>query len=260
MSTPPKPTDRSGLWIARITSPLFMLGLAFTMLVEGFYAGHLVIAQKEVLGYVATGLCVAGLGYLLIETWLGNNSPHLFAWIAWTLVDFVAWYNSMTNGGGAGAWSLLALTILTALITAAIVRQWRNGVADYDFGMFDLACVIGGVASFGLMTVLQLGLFPGLVATLTRSLPPAVAGSLSIIAATITEAFATGYTIKNLRQNPYAETRVNYSFNIPRHLVSLFALGAYSFTTLVFPISLFFMNSLTVAAIWWYRRSGPPTA
>jgi hypothetical protein len=79
-------------------------------------------------------------------------------------------------------------------------------------------------------------------------------GPISIIAATATDVFAFGPTLKKVWRHPRTEPASNYTLNTIRQTIVVGAIGSYNFVTLIFPVTLIFFNGLTVVTILWRRR------
>lgn len=216
-----------------VTLGLFLAGFAGAFFLHSGTWTEL--TAKALIGYVTAGLSVSGLGYCAIVAIWGNNRPHLYSWLIWTIVNAVAWYNQWTHEAGPGAWSTLAMTILSGIVFLIAAYQYVAKISHEKITALDQWCLGGAVLS-----ILFLIFFN--------------TGPLSIIVASITDALAFIPTLKKVWAAPHSETPVNYTLNTIRHTIALFAMQSYNFVTLLFPVSLIVLNALTAGTIIFRKR------
>ena len=61
----------------------------------------------------------------LLTTLKGTNKPHIFTWVIWSLLTFIAFAAQVAGGAGPGAWVTGATGIICVIITAAALRTGR---------------------------------------------------------------------------------------------------------------------------------------
>lgn len=72
--------------------------------------------MKEVIGAFTVILAFAGLIPYIFDILRGKTKPHVFTWVVWALVTFLAFLAQWRSGGGAGSWT----TGITGLLTIFI--------------------------------------------------------------------------------------------------------------------------------------------
>lgn len=217
-----------------LKSAFFRLLVMVILFIAGFTGAWLLRGSaladspaKAIIGFMTAGLSVSGLGYCAVAAVWGNSRPHVYSWLIWTIVNAVAWYNQWTHGAGAGAWSTLVMTILSGVVFLIAAYQYISRISDDKITPVDQWCLAGAFISIVFLMIFK-------------------AGPASIVVAVITDALAFIPTLKKAWTAPGSETSANYLINTLRHIIALFAMQSYNFVTLLFPVSLIFLNALTV--------------
>jgi hypothetical protein len=211
-----------------LTGVLFCVGFAAAVLINQHAVGP--FSFKRIIGYVTVALSVSSLGHFILDALWGKSKPHLYSWLIWTVVNGIAWFNQWTHQAGPGAWSTLVMTILSGAIFCIALYQYFSKTSDHHLTILDQWCLGGAAISIVFLVIFK-------------------TGPISIFAATVTDVFAFGPTIKKVWRHPHSEPLSNYSLNTLRHTIALSAMDSYNFVTLLFPISLIFFNGITVIAI-----------
>jgi hypothetical protein len=161
----------------------------------------------------------------------GLTKPHPFTWFGFSLLNGITFVAQVVTGGGAGAW----VTLITAFGTLGIaLLSLTKG--EKDITRFDITCFLGAIASIAMWK-------------LTAS--PLVAVIIVVIADVLT--FLPTYRKAYLR--PYQETATLYFMSVIKYVVSVFALGTFTFTTALFPVAMAVANGLIVIILLVRRGS-----
>ncbi len=72
---------------------------------------------------------------------------------------------------------------------------------------------------------------------------------LAVIAVTVADLFGFVPTFRKAFQKPFEETIIEYEMSAFKWFISIFALGAISLTTVLYPVSLIITNGLFVAMV-----------
>lgn len=186
---------------------------------------------KIVLGFIAIGMTIwAHIPYLL-QTFKGVNRPHIFTWIIWSLLGFIAFAAQLSGGGGIGAWVTGVTGLLCILITVAAFRSGEKHITRSDWVMF-----LTGLSSIPVWMVTSDPL-------------------LAVIIVTAVDVSAVYPTFRKSWLKPWEENSFMYGFNIPRHICSIASLQILSPVTVIYPAALLLMNIVMYGMLKLRRRS-----
>lgn len=188
--------------------------------------------------------------------------PHPFSWAIWGFVTGIAWWIQHSQGGGAGSWVTLFTSFVCFLITAVTYsksrrrhsfQEWAHQFSAWDW----IQLVIGllAAACYGLA-----GLRP-VAATLEGISFTHYAGSylvahrpaLSAILATIADVIGYGPTLRKGWERPNSDVALSFWLNSWKFIPALFAMGARTIATCLYPATLVVMNA-GVALMLHHRR------
>lgn len=150
--------------------------------------------------------------------WNGTARPHIFSWIPWTVTTGIAFFLSVTNGGGDGSW---ILGVQTLCCFAVLVYALRNG--ERRINTIDRITLTG--------TILVV-----LFYALTRN------AILSVLFVTFIEILGYAPAFKSSYRKPHIEPELAYLFAAIGLIFSIGAIDTYSFVTLFYPLSLIIAN------------------
>ncbi|HSX28769.1 MAG TPA: hypothetical protein VLF60_04960 [Candidatus Saccharimonadales bacterium] len=216
-----------GVWILSIG--LFIIGFVLAAGVSS--TTPTAFTAKVLVGWVTVGLSTAGLGHFALDALWGKSRPHLYSWLIWSIMNAIVWLNQWSHAAGPGAWSTFMMMVLSAVIFVIALWQWRTGTADHKLTTMDQWCFGGAIASIVILVLYS-------------------TGPISILAATITDGLAFASTYRKIWSHPSSEPASNYTLNTIRQSLVIAAIGSYNFVTLAFPVSLIFLNVITVVLIY----------
>lgn len=185
---------------------------------------------KIILGYLS--VVVALIAYIpyFRDIFNGKTKPHVFSWLIWGLINVIAFFALLVSHGGAGAW-VTAVTALACLTIATL--SFQNG--EKSFSTFDWICLAGALLAI-LMWIMT-------------SQP-----LLAIILVSITDAIGFVPTFRKSYYKPHEETVATYALSVLKNVSALFALGSFTFTTMLFSSYLVLANTALVSMLLIRRK------
>lgn len=175
---------------------------------------------KEILGFLAAILSIALHIPYLIQTLKGTNKPHIFTWIIWTILTWIAFFGQYVGEAGPGAWVTASTGLICLIITAAACKNGEKYITQSDWIMFSLE-----FRSIPLWAITNTPL-------------------LSMILITTIDCSAFYPTFRKSWIKPFEENSFMYGANIPRHLISIMAISNFSIITVIYPAALLLMNAV----------------
>lgn len=178
------------------------------------------------------------LSYLpyLLAIYRGTNRPHLFSWLIWTLVTIVVVAAQLSGNAGPATLVTATTCFLCALITYLAFKQGEKNITFSDWVM--------------------------LGASLT-AIPVWIMTSDPFWSVVIVTAINTAAYIPTFRKawrKPFEEHILMYAINIPRHMLTIAATQVYSFTNLLYPVSVVLACILLFGSLQYRRyQLGHPT-
>jgi hypothetical protein len=185
--------------------------------------------MSEVYGSLSVIMAIASYIPYLIATIRGTNKPHLFSWVLWSLLTWIAFAIQTLSGAGPGAWASGVTAFCCLAIAIASLRHGEKTITRGDWVAF-LA---------GLLTI-----------------PLWLAANDPTIAAvlvTIIDLFGFYPTFRKSWHKPREEMAITHFLSLIKHLLSINALTTVSVPTAFYPAALFLANVLLVAMILFRR-------
>ncbi len=186
---------------------------------------------KTLLGLCAVAMTVAAHVPYLLTTLKGTNKPHIFTWVIWSLLTFIAFAAQVAGGAGPGAWVTCATGIICVIITAAALRTGERDITRGDWVMF-----LAGLAAIPAWLVTDDPFW-----------------SVLIVVGIDCSAFWP--TFRKSWAKPHEENSFMYGFNIPRHMIALSALHEVSLITALYPAALLAMNIIMYGMLKIRRKA-----
>ena len=187
--------------------------------------------SPEIWGIVSIILALVSLVPYIWVTIKGNNKPHLFTWIIWTLLTGIAFALQYTEGAGAGAWSGFITTILCLIITILAIKYGEKNITRSDWIVFIAALV---ALPIWLMTDNAL---------------------LAVIWVSVIDSIGFIPTFRKSWIKPYEEMLLHPIIAGIKHITILLALETISPSTVVYSTSMVVMNCLMVAMLIFRRMT-----
>ena len=168
-----------------------------------------------------------------------RTRPHVFSWVIWSLLAWIAFVIQVVAGAGPGAWSSGFSAFCCLVITVASFWHGEKSASRYDWLIF-----IAGLLAIPLWI-------------LTKD--PTASAIL------VTGIYASGFysTLVKTWHRPHEELTLTYNLNAIKQALSLLALKTVNIPTALYPAALLFLNLVLVAEVAWRRRTiksdmGPP--
>ncbi len=186
--------------------------------------------SKEVLWIISVLLTLIGYAVYFRDMYKWITKPHIFSWLVWWLLTWIAYFASFSDGWGSGSW-VLGISSLACLIIAALGT--RNGYAYITKSD-------------------KIALFASLFSLLLRYLTEDPL--LSVILISLVDAWSFLPTFRKGRIYPHEETASSYFYAGLKFVIAMFALGNYSLITVLYPASLILMNWAFLLLLFYRRR------
>src|SRR2546430_8172016 len=169
---------------------------------------------KSFVGIAAVGLNLLAFWPYIGDTLRGKTKPHMYSWLAWTLITGMLFAGQVAGRAGPGAW---ATGCTTALDLVVFILSIRRGTTDITRS--DRMCLGGALAAL-------------IGWVLSDSL------TLSIVLVTIVDTLAFVPTVRKTLKAPEGETFITYPISSLRCLLSVFAITQYSVITCLYPLAM----------------------
>ena len=182
-------------------------------------------------------LIVAVISYTpyTISIFRGRTKPHAFTWVIWAALTTIAFTAQIAEGAGPGAWA----TGFTALVSFCFV-----GLAlfkgEKDITRSDWITFLSGIAAIPLWYTMDSPLY-------------------AVILITVIDALAFYPTFRKSWYKPSEELPITYILSAVKFALALAALQTFNWTTVLYPASLVFMNSIFVVMVTLRRRALSPS-
>jgi hypothetical protein len=160
----------------------------------------------------------------------GGNNPCIFTWIPLTVIICFGLYAQLKTGAVWGA-AVTGVTALNCIAVAIISIFCEKSKPEWS----DWVCFIGA-----LIAIVWWRISNGLV--------------VPVIIVSFADAIAFFPTWKRGYKNPFGETMWMWFLNCIKYVFGIMALGAYSITTLLFPLTVAMVNGIFVIIILSRRK------
>jgi hypothetical protein len=161
-----------------------------------------------------------------------RTKPHVFSWVIWTLLTWIAFAIQVFSGAGPGAWATGFTAFCTTIIAIVSLRHGEKNITRSDWATF--------IAS--LLTI------PLWIA--------AKDPTASAILVTVIDCFGFYPTFRKSWHKPHEEFVTTHFLSLIKHALSIFALTTISIPTAFYPAALLVMNILLVGMIAGRRYVG----
>jgi len=173
---------------------------------------------KNFLGVCAIIIGFIGYAPYLRNLYLKKTKPHTFSWLAWGLLEAIAFFAQINKGGGAGAWVTGASAGVALFVAGVAFTRKETEINTLDWVVF-----VGAI----------LGI---LLWKFTRD------PLLAVILVTVSDALAFIPTFRKSFYKPEQETLIEYGLSAVKWIFAIFALQTLNLTTWLYPASLILTN------------------
>jgi hypothetical protein len=185
---------------------------------------------KDLLGYLATAIALAGYIPYFRDIFRNKTKPHAFSWLVWAVLTGIAFAAQVVGGGGAGAWvtGFSAFVCFTVFLLA--LKKGQKTFSRFDW--------ISLLSAFGALLLWVLTNNP----------------VLSVLLVTAIDAIGFLPTFRKGYHNPFEETVSTFLLSSVKWVFAIFALNTFSILTWFYPASLILMNGLFVVLLLVRRK------
>lgn len=183
------------------------------------YDYHIVLGASSVL------LGLLGYAIYFRSIFYGKTRPHIFTWSTYFLIDTIVFLAQVLKGAGPGAWGTLIGAVGGLFVSIIALRRGEKHITKLDWTSF-----IGALFAIGLWQATS---------------NPLVA----VVIATIINVFAIFPTLRKSYDNPFEESISIWLLDLIRYGISIIALVAVNWTTVLFPLGLVTTNAILVSTI-----------
>jgi hypothetical protein len=189
---------------------------------------------KTILALVAIILAIVGYVPYFRDIIRKRTKPHAFSWLVWAVLNAIAFFAQMNDGGGVGAWAVGFTSVATFVIFLFALTMGEKNIKRFDW------MSLGGA-----------GIALGLWVVTSEPL-------LSVILVTVIDIFGFLPTIRKSYHRPFEETLSTYVISTIKYSLATVALENYSLITMLFPATLVVVHVLFVALLLYRRRVFSP--
>jgi len=156
---------------------------------------------RDAIGVVAALLSIAGLSPYIRDAFRRRTRPHLFTWIIWSVMTWIAFAAQVSGGGGPGAWATGISALLCLPIVIVALFDGEKEIRPLDW-MSLAAALLAGIAW-------------------AINHDPTV----SVVLVSFIDAVGFVPTIRKSIHRPEQETLANYVLSGAKHALSIVALS-----------------------------------
>lgn len=160
-----------------------------------------------------------------------QTRPHVFSWVVWSLVTFIVFFAQLEADGGVGAWPTLVAALLSSYIALLAFRH----KADVHINVTDWAFFLAALMAIPFWYFCGDPLW-------------------AVVLVTLVDTLAFAPTLRKAYHYPHQEHLTFFALFITRNIFSVFALEAYSITTLLFPLVISLACTGLIALTLWRRK------
>lgn len=178
------------------------------------------------------GFFIGTIAYIpyLRDIYRGTTKPHPFTWFVFAIVNGIAFFAQLSEGGGPGSWILGLTVVACTLFTLIGLKVGRSNIT-----LFDWVCFVAA-------------LFGVLLWILTND------ALIAVVVATVTDFLAFLPTVRKGYAQPYSETASLFFLGGVKYALGISALQTFTLTTVLFAGSITILNFLFVIMLLIRRR------
>lgn len=187
--------------------------------------------MKEFLGAIAVVISIVSLFPYISDILKKKTKPHLYTWVIWTPLTFIAFFSQLAGNAGPGAWTTGVTAMLCLVILSLAIPFGTKDITKSD----KITLFATAIAS-----MFYLGTKDAL---------------MSIVLVTLIDVAAFLPTIRKSIKKPFEETLSTHLLSGCKHFISLFALEKVTILTALYPFAVSLANGVLVAVLLIGRRN-----
>jgi len=185
---------------------------------------------KAILGIAAIILTFISYIPYFRDIFKDKTKPHAFTWLIWSVLLGIIYAAQVVKGGGAGSWAtIVTVFVIFGIFIAALYKGERS------FTKFDWISLLSAIIAM-------------LIWWLTKD------PTLSVILVVTIMFFGYLPTYRKTYKQPFSETISTYVIASLKHIVTIFALEAYSIATWLSPASVLLLNIIFITMVMIRRK------
>lgn len=185
---------------------------------------------REIIGVVAVLIGIGSNIPYIADILKNKTKPHLYTWLVWTPLTFLAFFAQISDNAGPGAWTTGVTASLCLIILAMAFKKGTK-----DITKSDRYCLIGAFAAIALWVFIKNPI-------------------ASIILVTLIDLLGFLPTLRKTHRRPREETMVTYELNFMKHSLSIVALSKFSILTTLYPAAIAMANGVMVVMMYIRRK------
>ena len=186
--------------------------------------------EKEILGGLSVVMGLVGYAVYIWGIYRGSTKPHLFTWLIWGILQFIAFTVQVVEKAGPGSWYLGMSTLLTFFVAGVSFFRGEKNITRSDWAAFIIA-----------MSAIFVWQMTG------NSL-------LAVVIVALIEVVAFYPTFRKSWMKPWEECAKAYFIEMGQLSLSILALEKMIFATALYPVVVAVMNGSLVLMLLWRRR------
>lgn len=194
-------------------------------------SGTIQAMKLEYLVFVGAAINIIGSMPYIRNTLRGTTKPNRVSWTLWAIVPFIGVAAALAHGV---SWAVLPVFFAGFVPLLVVIASFFSHSGTWKITQFDVICAI-----FSVLAII------GWII----SKNPLVAIALSMTA----DFFAGIPTLKKSWQHPESETSSPYIAGGLSCTTAFFAVDAWNFASIGFPIYLILMNTAIILALYRHR-------
>lgn len=184
---------------------------------------------KLIFAIISSLITIIGYGIYILDIFKKKTEPHLYTWLIWTILPIIGVLSQFKDNSGYGSWGLITGCFFCTIIFLLSFKYGTKNITK-----FDVFCLITSLFAIFIYLNIQNPIW-------------------SIITVSIIDFIGFLPTFRKAYLEPLSETPLTFGAMGTSHLLSLFALQNYTFTTIFYLAVLFFAN-LALSFMIFYKR------
>jgi hypothetical protein len=171
------------------------------------------LSNHQIFSLLSIALSLLGFVPYAYGICKGVVKPHLFSWLIWTLVTGMISVAQLHEGGGAGGWATVMISLLCGVIVIASLFYGEISRTKLDWFCLCVA-----------LTAIPLWFF-------------SPTSTLSVILLTLIELLAFGPTLRKTYLRPHSESLIYFTICLFKYLFATLALDNWTFDNALYPVA-----------------------
>ncbi|HUQ84696.1 MAG TPA: hypothetical protein VM077_00075 [Candidatus Limnocylindrales bacterium] len=177
---------------------------------------------KLIMSIAATTIAVISYIPYIRDIRLGKTKPHVFSWIIWALIGYIAGFAQIAAGGGTGSFVALVTATISLLIAIIALNDGSVKITKGDWISF-----LAAMSAIPIWVITKQPL-------------------ISVIIVCLIDLLAFWPTMRKSFDLPNQETLSTQILSTTKHLITIAALQNYNLITVLYPFTLAITNAVFI--------------